>query len=72
LLLATLVMGLIGRTVPQLNVMNMGFALNSLLTFAVLSLTLGAALWAFRGQIEPTLETLLDALNVPLRAEWFS
>jgi flagellar biosynthesis protein FliR len=72
LLLASLVMGLIGRTVPQLNVMNMGFALNSLLTFGILFLTLGAALWAFRGQIEPSLETLLDALNVPLRAEWFS
>ena len=49
LLLASLVMGLIGRTVPQLNVMNLGFALNSLLTFAVLSITLGAALWAFHG-----------------------
>ena len=72
LLLASLVMGLIGRTVPQLNVMNMGFALNSLLTFAVLSITLGAALWAFAGQIEPTLETILDALKTPLRAEWFS
>ena len=72
LLLASLVMGLIGRTVPQLNVMNMGFALNSLLTFGVMAITLGAALWAFRGQIEPTLETIFDALNVPFRAEWFS
>ena len=72
LLMASLVVGLIGRTVPQLNVMNLGFGLNSLLTFAVMSITLGGALWAFREQIEPTLETLLDALNVPLRAEWFS
>jgi flagellar biosynthesis protein FliR len=65
-------MGLIGRTVPQLNVMNLGFSLNSLLTFAVLSITLGASLWAFQAQIEPSLTTLLDALKVPLRAEWFS
>jgi flagellar biosynthesis protein FliR len=72
LLLASLVMGLIGRTVPQLNVMNLGFALNAMLTFGVLFLTLGAAIWAFEAQIEPTLETVLNALNVSLRAEWFA
>jgi flagellar biosynthesis protein FliR len=72
LLLASLVMGLIGRTVPQLNVMNMGFALNSLLTFGVLALTLGSALWAFQGQIESALSTVFESLNVPLRTEWFS
>jgi flagellar biosynthetic protein FliR len=72
LLLASVVMGLIGRTVPQLNVMNLGFALNAMLTFGVLFLTLGAALWAFHAQIEPTLETIYDALNVSLRVEWFS
>jgi flagellar biosynthetic protein FliR len=72
LLLASLVMGLIGRTVPQLNVMNLGFALNSLLTFGVLALTLGSALWAFHGQVESALSTVFEALNVPLRTEWFS
>jgi flagellar biosynthetic protein FliR len=71
LLLATIVMGLIGRTVPQLNVMNLGFAVNSLLTFGILSLTLGAALWAFSDQIQPTIEIVLDALKVPFHAEWF-
>jgi flagellar biosynthetic protein FliR len=72
LLLASIVTGLIGRTVPQLNVMNLGFALNSMLTFGVLFVTLGAAMWAFSDQIEPTLATIFDALKVPLRTEWFS
>jgi flagellar biosynthesis protein FliR len=65
-------MGLIGRTVPQLNVMNMGFGLNSMLTFAVLAITFGGVLWTFHDYIAPALETLLDALNVPLHAEWFT
>jgi flagellar biosynthetic protein FliR len=69
LLLATLVMGLISRTVPQLNVLMLGFGLNAFLTLAVLSLTLGAAAWAFQDQVEPALETILEALKAPLRRE---
>jgi flagellar biosynthesis protein FliR len=72
LLLATLVLGLISRTVPQLNVLVLGFGLNSMLIFGALALTLGSVVWAFQEQIEPSLELLLDALHTPLRAEWFS
>ena len=36
LLLATLILGLIGRTLPQLNILALGFGLNSLLAFAAL------------------------------------
>ena len=72
LLLATLVLGLIGRTVPQLNVLILGFGLNSLLIFGALALTLGGMLWAFREQITPALETMLDALHTPLQPGWLS
>lgn len=72
LLLATLVLGLISRTVPQLNVLILGFGLNSLLIFGSLALTLGGIAWTFQAQIEPALEIILDALHTPLRAEWFS
>ena len=72
LLLSTLVLGLIGRTVPQLNILMVGFGLNSMLSFALMSLTLGATVWAFQEQIEPTLSTLLEALHAPLRSEWIS
>jgi flagellar biosynthetic protein FliR len=70
LLLATVVLGLIGRTLPQLNVMSLGFGLNSLLAFAAMGLTLGAAAWAFQDQVEPAMKTIFDALKTPLRAEW--
>jgi flagellar biosynthesis protein FliR len=69
LLLATLVMGLISRTLPQLNILMVGFGLNAFLTLAVLSLTLGAAAWAFQDQVEPVMETVLEALKAPLRRE---
>ena len=39
LLLATLILGLVGRTLPQLNVLSLGFGLNALLAFAALGLT---------------------------------
>jgi len=61
-LLSILVIGLIGRTVPQLNIMMVGFGINSMLAMAMMSLTLGAAVWLFQGHIEPVLETVLNAL----------
>jgi flagellar biosynthetic protein FliR len=64
LLLGTLVMGLISRTMPQLNAIALGFGLNSLLTFGALALSLGAVLWVFQEQLQPAMETLLDGLSV--------
>lgn len=72
LLLSTLVMGLVSRTLPQLNILAVGFGMNSMLTFGVLGLSLGAAAWVFQAELEPALETLLEALHVPLRTEWLS
>ncbi len=70
LLLATIVLGLVGRTLPQMNIFALGFGLNSLLAFAALALTLGAAIWAFQDQIQPALETIFDPLNTPLKTQW--
>jgi flagellar biosynthetic protein FliR len=72
LLLATIALGLISRTLPQLNVLSLGFGLNAMLTFAVLGLTLGAAIWAFQDEIGPALQTILDALQTPIRNEWLT
>lgn len=62
LLLSTLVLGLIGRTMPQLNILMVGFGMNAMLTFAFLGVTLGASVLVFQDQIEPALEIVLDAL----------
>ena len=65
LLLSTMVLGLIGRTLPQLNILMVGFGLNSMLSFATLFLTLGIAAMAFQSRLEPVLEILLEALHAP-------
>jgi flagellar biosynthesis protein FliR len=70
LLLATLILGLIGRTLPQLNIFALGFGLNSLLALAATALALGTMLWAFQDQIEPAMRTIFDALGTPLKKEW--
>lgn len=72
LLLATLILGLIGRTLPQLNVLALGFGLNALLAFAALAVTFGIIVWAFADQIAPALETIFNALKTPFRSEWLS
>jgi flagellar biosynthetic protein FliR len=70
-LLATLVLGLIGRTLPQLNVLAVGFGLNALLTFAMMLLSLGAAFLVFQEHVSPAIETLLEVFKVPLQPQWF-
>ena len=63
LLLSTLVMGLISRTLPQLNIMAVGFGMNSMITFGVLMFVVGAAVWVFQQQVEPTLQILFEAVG---------
>jgi flagellar biosynthesis protein FliR len=55
LFLSTIILGLIGRTLPQINIIAVGFGVNSFLTLAMTMLTLGAVAWTFQ---EPTIEAL--------------
>jgi flagellar biosynthetic protein FliR len=60
MLLATLVLGLISRTLPQLNVMNLGFGINSMITLAGLALSLGTMAWVFQEHVEPMLNLMVE------------
>jgi len=62
LLLSTLVLGLISRTLPQVNILAVGFGLNSMIALGMLALSLGAVTWMFQSEIETTLDLLLKAL----------
>ena len=64
-LLATLVLGLISRTLPQLNVMVIGFGINAMMTFGVLFLSLGAAMLVFQDQAAATVQVLFQTLRIP-------
>jgi flagellar biosynthesis protein FliR len=61
-LLASLVLGAISRTLPQLNAMALGFGLNALTTFSVLSISLGSMVWVFHDEIEPALQGIVEGL----------
>lgn len=62
-LLSTLVLGLIGRTLPQLNILAVGFGFNSMISLAMLGVSLGAIAWALDDQLEPALEQIIDTLS---------
>lgn len=63
LLLATVVLGLVSRTLPQLNILAIGFGLNAAVTFLVLAVSVGAIAYLFQDHFEPALETIVDALR---------
>lgn len=62
-LLANLVLGLIARAVPQLNILLIGLGMNALLALGVLGISLGAAVWVFEDHLEPTVSAVVDGLH---------
>lgn len=69
LLLANLVLGLISRTLPQLNVMAVGFGLNIMIVMIVAAASLGAVVWLFQEASWDTLDTMRDAFEGLLHQE---
>jgi flagellar biosynthetic protein FliR len=65
LLISTLILGLIGRTLPQLQIMTLGLGLSWLVTLVALALSLGTAAWIFQEQIKPVLGRLLQVAGGP-------
>jgi flagellar biosynthetic protein FliR len=55
LLLSNLVLGLVSRTLPQINVIAVGFGLNSLLALGMLFVSIGGVAWIFQ---EPTVDAM--------------
>jgi len=65
LLLATLVLGLVSRTLPQLNILSVGFGLNTFVAFGTLALSLGTVAWLFEEQLQPAVTIMRDAIVLP-------
>jgi flagellar biosynthetic protein FliR len=63
LLLANLVLGLISRTLPQLNVMAVGFGINIMVVMIVAATTLSAVAWLFQDAAWTTIDTMRDAMS---------
>jgi len=63
LLMAILVLGLISRTLPQLNVIAVGFSVNSMVMMITLSLSLGAIAWVLQDRTEMVIENMTEVLT---------
>ena len=66
ILISMLVMGLLSKTLPQLNLMSVGFGINSMLMFTVFCLTLGTGMWCFQERIADVFEVLFAGLHTTL------
>jgi len=65
-LISLLVIGILNKTMPQLGLMTIGFGINSMVMFAVLSLTLGTGMWVFQEQIASVFEVLFAGLHMTM------
>ena len=63
LLLSTLVLGLVTRTLPQINIIAVGFSLNALLTLGALFLTIGSIAWTLQEQSAETMRMIVDSIG---------
>lgn len=63
LLLATLILGLISRTLPQLNVMALGFGISAIATLVTLGMSMTDASWLFQEHLQSALDTIVGALR---------
>ncbi len=63
LLMSILVLGLISRTLPQLNVIAVGFSLNSMIMLVTLAISLGAIAWVMQERAELAIERMTEILT---------
>ena len=69
-LVTMLVMGLLGKTLPQLNLMSVGFGINSMVMFSVFGLSLGAGIWCFQEKIGDVFVLLFHGLQAQPDTSW--
>jgi flagellar biosynthetic protein FliR len=65
-LVSMLVLGLLGKTLPQLNLMSIGFGINSMVMFCVLMLSVGAGIWCFQDRIADCFCIIFEGLHCPI------
>jgi flagellar biosynthetic protein FliR len=68
LLLANFVTALIGRTLPQLNIMAIGFSLNVTIMILVLTMSMASIGWVFQNELVEWVEKTTSLFDVPAPA----
>lgn len=62
-LLATLVLALVSRTLPQLNILSVGFGLNTFAALGTLAVSLGTVAWLLESELPSAVGLLMRALS---------
>ncbi|MDP7014401.1 MAG: flagellar biosynthetic protein FliR [Pirellulaceae bacterium] len=62
LLMSMLILGLISRTLPQLNILLIGFNLNSMVMLATLAVCIGGIVWVFENEVLIAIDNLRTAI----------
>jgi flagellar biosynthesis protein FliR len=62
LFLSVLILGLISRTLPQLNVIAIGFSLNSMVMMITLAASMSALAWVIQDHAETVIATIRDSI----------
>ena len=65
LVIAAVAVGVLGRLLPQLNVLAIGAGINSLVALGVLFLSLGSMAYSFQDQLALFLDSLLECIQLP-------
>ncbi len=65
MLISTLVIGLIGRSYPQINMLAVGLSSNMIVMFLAIFLTLGGCVWLFVDDFPQAIEFIRSAISTP-------
>jgi flagellar biosynthetic protein FliR len=68
LVLTNVLIGLVGRGMPALNVMSLGFGVNSLVCLGTLALSIGTMAWLFEERLPDTIERSTQIVVEPAQA----
>jgi flagellar biosynthetic protein FliR len=63
ILIATVVIGMVSRSLPQVNILQVGLSSNLIVMLLAIFLTLGGCIWLFVDDIQSSIELLKNALQ---------
>ncbi|HBT78026.1 MAG TPA: hypothetical protein DEB39_14135 [Planctomycetaceae bacterium] len=72
ILVAMVVMGMLSKTLPQLNLMSVGFGINNILMFFLVFVSIGAGIHCFQDRVADVMEMIFEGLYTTVDRSWFN
>lgn len=70
ILVSMIAMGVLGRTLPQLNLMSVGFGINTLIMLIILFLTIGTSMWCFQERFVYVIDVIYSSFFTSIPIEY--